>query len=108
MAIAYTTPHGTQTSRLELGGPPKGHHDGLGGGAVVRTGTDVPEREVSVPIEDEVTAHLRQVELLRMPDPSPQDQTDVTPHRARRRDCSNTPASRTQTVVAEALGIGEP
>jgi len=39
-----------------LGGTPKGKHDGLAGGAVVRAGTDVTEREVSTTIEDEITA----------------------------------------------------
>ncbi len=79
--------HLESTFRLAFGGAPKGQHDGLGGGAVVRTGSDVLEREVSIPIEDEVTAHLRQVELFRMPDPSPQDQADVTPDRAWGCDC---------------------
>jgi hypothetical protein len=66
------------------------------------------EGEISVAIEHEVTAHLRQVELLGMPDLPAQSKADVTPDRARRRNREQTSPSKTQARVALALGIGEP
>jgi len=93
---------------LALGGAPKGRHDGLGGGAVVRAGADVAEREVSIPIEDEVTTHLRHIELFRVPDLPPQEKANVAPDRAWWRDRRKTPPPETQTLIARSFGIREP
>jgi hypothetical protein len=64
--------------------------------------------EIPATIEYEVSAHLRHVELLGMPDLSAQGKPDVTPDRAGRRDREQTSPSTAQTLVAQALGIGEP
>jgi hypothetical protein len=103
-------PHGAgcKLPGLVLGSAPKSPYHGLGRGAVVRAGADVSERQVSIPIEDEGTTHPRQVELLRTPHPSPQDEADVAPDRTWWRDCHGAAAPKTPAPVAEALGIGQP
>ncbi len=58
--------------------------------------------EVPARVEDEVTSHLRQVELLRSPDPSPQDQPNVTPYDAGRGNRSQAPTGGTKPPVAPA------
>jgi hypothetical protein len=64
--------------------------------------------EIPPTIEYEVSAHLRHVELLGMPDLPAHGKADVTPDRARRRDREQTSPSKGQTLVAQALGVGEP
>ncbi len=64
--------------------------------------------EVALSIEYKVTAHLGQVELLRTPDPSSQDQSDVAPDGAEWCDCSQTPTFGPETLVTGALRIGQP
>jgi len=66
------------------------------------------EGQVAAAIEYEVATHLRDVELFRMPDPSPQDEANVAPYCARRRDCGETPAPETQSPIAQPPGVSEP
>jgi hypothetical protein len=68
----------------------------------------VAQRQVPIAIEDEVATHLRQVELLRTPGLSSQDETDVAPHRPRRRNCYWATAPKAKMPVTDALGIGKP
>src|SRR5260370_23720970 len=95
-------PHGRACSA------PKGRPHRRHRRAVARARADVAEGEVSAAIEDEITAHLGQVELLRAPDPSPEDETDVAPNRAWGCDRHQTPASSAEVLVAETGGIGKP
>jgi hypothetical protein len=64
--------------------------------------------EIPPTIEYEVSAHLRHVELLGMPDLSAQGKPDVTPDCARRRDREQPSPPKAQTLVAQAPGVGEP
>src|SRR5579859_1289417 len=89
-------------------GATKRGHDRIYRGPIVRARAEVAQGEVSIPIEDEVATHLRQVQLLRTPGPSPEDETYVAPDRPWRRNCHWAAATNTQTLVAEALGIGKP
>lgn len=66
------------------------------------------EGAIALSIENKVTAHLGQVELLRTPDPSPQHQPDIAPNDARWCDGHEAPALGPEAVVAGAFGIGEP
>ncbi len=66
------------------------------------------ESEVSLAIEYKVTAHLRPVQLLGMPDPTPQYPPDVAPNDARWCDCRQPVASGPESLVTDALRIGEP
>lgn len=68
----------------------------------------MPEGESSLPIEHEIAAHLGEVELLRMPHPPAQDEPDVAPDHARRRDGHETPSRETESPIAEPVRVGEP
>jgi hypothetical protein len=91
-----------------LGGAAKRGHDSVYSGPIVRARTEVAQRQVSIPIEDEVATHLRQVELLRTPGLSPQDETDVAPDRPWWRNCHWATAPKAQMLVTDALGVGKP
>ena len=86
----------------------KRRHHGAHWRAVVRAPADVTQGEVALWVEDEVSAHLRPVELLRTPEPSPQDPSSVAPDHARRGDREQSPPSWPEMFVALSLGVGEP
>src|SRR6266851_6582240 len=66
------------------------------------------ERYVPVAVEYEVTAHLRDIELLRMPELPSQHEPDIAGHDTRWRDREETPPLKTQMAVTQAPGIGKP
>lgn len=66
------------------------------------------EREVSVAIEYEIAAHLRDVQLFRTPELTSENQAHVTPDHARRRDRIETLALKTQAGIAGSTRIGKP
>ena len=66
------------------------------------------EGEVPVAVEDEITAHLGYVHLLRTPDLAAEDESNVAPDHARRSHGGETFAPRTQPRVADTLRIREP
>ena len=59
-------------------------------------------------VKHKISAHLRQVELLRMPDLAVQGEDDVAPHRAGRCDSKNSTAAEPESPVANAIRVGEP
>jgi len=91
---------------MRADGATKRGHDRIHRGPIVRARAEVAQGQVSIPIEDEVATHLREVQLLRTPGLSPEDETDVAPDRPWRRNRHWAAATYAHTLVAEALGIG--
>lgn len=70
---------GLASSGREDRGPAKSIHQLDDRRAVIRSGADVPQGQVAIAIEDEIAAHLSEIELLWMPDSAPERERDVFP-----------------------------
>ena len=86
----------------------KSGHNDVGRGPVVRSRTEVPERQLSMAIEHEIAAHLRQVQLLGMPDLSAHGETYVAPDRPRWSNGPRPSPSEPEASVAPAIRVGKP
>jgi len=68
----------------------------------------VPEAELSTSIENEIAAHLRHVQLLGMPDLSPEGEANVGPNHSWRSDGQKAFPPDPKASVSPTFGIGEP
>ena len=68
----------------------------------------MPEAELSSPIENEIAAHLRHVQLLGVPDLSPKGEADVGPNHPWRSDGQKAFPPEPKASVTPTFGIGKP
>lgn len=87
---------------------PKGRHDHVCCGPVVRTGAPVVEGQSAVPTEYEVAPHLCDIQLLRVPHLALESETDVLPDHSRWRHGSESLPLQAETPIAPALGVSKP
>lgn len=66
------------------------------------------ERQPPSAIEHEVAAHLRHIDLFRVPDLARQGKAHVFPHDMRRCDGHETTASEAEMSITLPFGVGKP